>query len=198
MHLMQDAAPVFRRACPEPPDQPVNLPNALLNPDLTVRYFSAGDVMASVVTARPQLFKYDVSHTPETAERLMNAEFGLQWLHGFPNQFVILLALISGLHEDIGTHVDPHIVSDIEEQIRSVTFPPALVSSDPFLGISRLVVLECWRQAVYIYLYMVRVCSAFRLGPWGCLPTLVLVWSSIERSTSLGRSKATHRSYRWS
>lgn len=157
--LMEDAAPVFRKACFEPPEQLVSLPNILLEPGLNLRNFAATDVIMSVTTGRPMLFKYDVTYTPEMSDQMMNGAFGLQWLHGVPDQFIILLASINSLYEDFGSSVDPEFISQIEDQIRDVKITPPTPSADPIFTVWRLVVQECWRQTVYIYLYMV-LCEA--------------------------------------
>jgi hypothetical protein len=163
--LMQDAAPVFRRACPEPSEQLVNLPNLLQEPGLHRRYFAAIDVALSVTTNRPMLFRYDVTFATEFFHRMspenLQTDYGVEWVHGIPDQFIILFALINGLREDFfGRSVDPECVARIENQVREVKFVPSIsIGPDPTLRVGRLVVQECWRQAVYLYLYMVSCLS---------------------------------------
>ncbi|QRW25994.1 26S proteasome non-ATPase regulatory subunit 6 [Rhizoctonia solani] len=93
----------------------------------------------------------------ETWDRIAR-EDGLQWLRGLPGQFLVLLAWINGLCEEFGTNVDPQILAEIETRIRSARFAPG-VSSDPILTVRRLAVKECWRQTVFVYLYM-ALCGA--------------------------------------
>ncbi|KAG8689373.1 hypothetical protein FRC11_002911 [Ceratobasidium sp. 423] len=152
--LMQAAAPVFRRACPDPPEKPVNLPNILASPGLNLQHFAAADVIISVTTARPMFFKYDVECTPGALAQLVKGDYGLQWLHGVPDQFIIILAWINVLREDHGDNVDPKYVAEVESQVQDVKIKPGF-SPDPVFLILRLAVQECWRQTVYIYLYMV-------------------------------------------
>ncbi|KAJ1305504.1 hypothetical protein OPQ81_000511 [Rhizoctonia solani] len=170
--LLQATAPVFRRACPEPPEQLVNLPRMLIEPGLYRRYFAVMDVGLSVVTNRPQLFRYDVSYTADVRERMIKldytADYGLEWLYGIPDRFILLFAWINGLREDFyGREVDPDIVARVEEQIKNERVGQNLhtaADSDPVLRVRRLVVQEVWRQAVYIFLYM-ALCGASASDP---------------------------------
>ncbi|CAE6449206.1 unnamed protein product [Rhizoctonia solani] len=152
MGLMHAAAPVFRRACPEPAEQLVSLPRILLESEFHLRQFAESDVLLTLVSGRSMFFKYDVGFTEETWNRIA-LEDGLQWLRGLPGQFLVLLAWINGLCEEFGVNVDPQLVIEIESRIRDTRFTPG-VSSDPILTVRRLAVKECWRQTVYVYLYM--------------------------------------------
>ncbi|CAE6506366.1 unnamed protein product [Rhizoctonia solani] len=172
LELLQAIAPVFRRACPEPPEQLVNLPRMLIEPGLYRRYFAIMDVGLSVVTDRPQLFRYDISDTADVRERMMQldytADYGLEWLYGIPDRFILLFAWINGLREDFyGREVDPDIVARVEEQIKNERVGQNLHTvgdSDPVFRIRRLVVQEVWRQAVSLFLYM-ALCGANALDP---------------------------------
>jgi hypothetical protein len=154
IRLMADAAPVFRRACPEPAEQLVNLPRIILSNELNLRNFAVTDVLLSVTMARPMFFRYDIACTPEMYDRMLRGESGLEWLHGIPDQFLLLLAWINGLYEEFGSNIDPGYVAQIETQIRAARIAPNL-SVDPVRTIWRVAVQECWRQTMYIYLYMV-------------------------------------------
>ncbi|KAF8714372.1 hypothetical protein RHS03_00365, partial [Rhizoctonia solani] len=156
--LMGAAAPVFRRACSEPSDQLVNLPNILTSPGLNLQHFAATDVLISVATARPMFFKYDVKCTPETYGRLLKGDYGLRWLHGAPDHFIVLLAWINALYEEYGTNADPMYIAEIENQVRS-TDTKLGFASDAILLVLRVALQECWRHAVLIYLYTV-LCGA--------------------------------------
>ncbi|CUA67216.1 Chromatin structure-remodeling complex protein RSC3 [Rhizoctonia solani] len=170
--LLQAIAPVFRRACPEPPEQLVNLPRMLIEPGLYRRYFAVMDVGLSVVTNRPQLFRYDVSYTADVRERMIKldytTDYGLEWLYGIPDRFILLFAWINGLREDFyGREVDLDIIARVEEQIRNERVGQNLHTasdSDPVFRIRRLVVQEVWRQVVYIFLYM-TLCDASAADP---------------------------------
>ncbi|EUC61439.1 COP9 signalosome complex subunit 1 [Rhizoctonia solani AG-3 Rhs1AP] len=157
MGLMHAAAPVFRRACPEPPEQLVSLPRILLESEFHLRQFVESDVLLTLVSGRSMFFRYDVSFTEETWGRIA-LEDGLQWLRGLPGQFLILLAWINRLCEEFGTSVDPQLVAAVETRVRDARFIPG-ISSDPILTVRRLAVKECWRQTVYVYLYM-ALCGA--------------------------------------
>ncbi|CAE6448700.1 unnamed protein product [Rhizoctonia solani] len=158
--LMEVAAPVFRRACPDPPKQLVNLPNILLSRNINLQNFVVIDILLSVTMARPMLFKYDTTYTPDTYRRMMSGECGFEWLYGIPDQFIILFAWINSLAEDYGPSVDPQHVVRIEESIREAkTRALSSPGADPVRTIRRTAVQECWRQTMYAYLYLV-LCGA--------------------------------------
>lgn len=167
LHLMRHTAPVFRHACPEPVSQFPNLPNMFLEPGFYRRYFAAIDVLLSVTSARPMLFRYDVTCPPSFFNQEYPLEYGLEWAHGTPDQFIVLFAWINGLVEDSlanGVAVDPECVARIEDQVKNGTHVRDFPNSDPVLRIGRVVVREYWRQAVLVYLYMVSRCASRCLG----------------------------------
>ncbi|KAG9124244.1 hypothetical protein FRC07_012286 [Ceratobasidium sp. 392] len=150
--LHRSAALVYRYACPEPPGTPIHLPAKLLQPESTFRHFPAMDILLSLSTCQPMLFRYDVTPVSDPFE-LDDKSPGLQWMHGIPDQFLVMLARMNMLREDFAPDVDPGIISELEDQISN--FQPALDRSvDSYLAIARLTVQESWRQAMYIYLYM--------------------------------------------
>lgn len=154
---MRDVAPVFRRACPEPFSQLPNLPGILREPEIQRRHFAAVDVLLSVISARPMCFRYDVACPLDFFDHELPAEYGLEWLHGIPDRFIVLLAWINGLMEDFlsGVAIDPECAAMLEEQLRSGSDMCGFARLDPVLRVERIVLREYWRQAVLIYLYMV-------------------------------------------
>ncbi|CAE6433659.1 unnamed protein product [Rhizoctonia solani] len=154
--LMELAAPVFRRACPDPPKQLVNLPNVLLSGNINLRNFVVTDILLSVAMARPMLFRYDTTYTPDTYRRMMGGECGFEWLYGIPDQFIVLFAWINSLAEDYGSNVDPQYVVRIEENIREMkTRALSVPGADPARTIKGTVAQEGWRHTMYAYLYLV-------------------------------------------
>jgi hypothetical protein len=153
--LIRDAAPVFRRACPEPLAAPISLPAKLVHPEYSLRHFPAMDILLSVGTCRTMIFRYDISYTSELCEGVLDIDnIGLQWMHGIPDQFILMLARMNMLRDDYGSNIDHSVIHDLETEIRD--FRPILgASMDPLLTVARLAVQESWRQAMYIYLYMV-------------------------------------------
>ncbi|CAE7130224.1 unnamed protein product [Rhizoctonia solani] len=119
--IMQAGAPIFRSACPEPPEALVHLPGLLLNIDVSLRYFATMDVLLSVITNRPMFFRYNVEFTPQVTESMMYIEnhLGLQWLYGVPDRLVVTLARMNALREDFGFCVDGIYIREIEEEIAS-------------------------------------------------------------------------------
>ncbi|EUC63837.1 fungal zn(2)-cys(6) binuclear cluster domain protein, putative [Rhizoctonia solani AG-3 Rhs1AP] len=155
-----DAAPVFRRACSEPTGQPLNLANMLLDPGLNLRHFVSADLLTSVTTGRPTCFKYEITFSAELCERMFQLQenCGLHWLHGLPDQFIMIFAWINSLCELQGARVDANLVARIEKEIIQAKI--ALdQAEDPSLRIGRTIVREGWRHATLIYLYMV-LCQA--------------------------------------
>jgi hypothetical protein len=172
---MQLSAPIFRRACPGSQEAFVHLPSLLLQSNLSLRYFAVFDTLMSVITNRPMFFRYNVAFTQQVPESKMYIQdyFGMQWFYGVPDRLVITLARMNALREDYGDCVGTTTIRELELEIAN--FQPVLGPSDePTLIVSRLVVQECWRQAAYIYLYMVSIsiislaCSDIEAGPMQC------------------------------
>lgn len=155
--IVQAAAPVFRRACPDSPEELINLPSLMTGTNLSLQYYAMLDILLSAMTGRPMFFEYNVTFTPQIDKSVFSLEDGpgLRWLYGVPDRLVITLARMNTLLEAFGSHVDPRTVKELEAEIGD--FEPVVSASvDPVLTIRRLVVQECWRQAGFIYLYMVR------------------------------------------
>ncbi|KAH7337448.1 hypothetical protein B0J17DRAFT_428383 [Rhizoctonia solani] len=150
---MEAASPVFRRACPEPLGQLVNLPNILLSPSINLRHHAETDIMMVTLLARPMFLRYDILYTLEVNEQFIDPQAGLHWLHGIPDQLIILLAWINMLHEDFGTDVDPLLVSQIRMEAERVKITPS-TSDDPAYTVRRFAVRECWRLVAYIHLHV--------------------------------------------
>jgi hypothetical protein len=159
IELMEATAPAFRRACPEQPEQPVSLTRILLSTEIHLRLYAVLDVITAFTLARPLIFKYDVSYTPEMCSQLMEGAHGLQWLGGLPDLFIVLLAWITILYQEFGSSVDSEYVTYIEREVGNVKIMPK-ASIDPIFTIWRFVLQECWRQTVYVYLYMVSVIAS--------------------------------------
>ncbi|KAF8674689.1 hypothetical protein RHS04_07273 [Rhizoctonia solani] len=152
------AAPIFRRACPEPLDQYPNLPNAVMSASVNIRHFATTDIIVSITTGRPMFFRYDTSYSPQILEMIKDGRYGMQWLHGIADQYIVILAHINVLFEEFGTKASMEHVAEIENQISEVgSFTER--SADPVSTVWRYTVRECWKMTMYIYLYMV-LCGA--------------------------------------
>ncbi|KAJ1303719.1 hypothetical protein OPQ81_008144 [Rhizoctonia solani] len=153
--LMDAAAPIFRRACPEPMDQYVNLPGAILSNSINIRHFATTDVIISITTGRPMIFRYDITYPPGVLE-LIKKGYGMQFLHGVADQYIVILAHINVLAEELEPRapVSPELVTEIESQIREVEVSAERLA-DPVATIWKFTVRECWRLTMYVYLYMV-------------------------------------------
>jgi hypothetical protein len=103
-------------------------------------------------------FRYNVELSLNLCERMAQRKinFGLTWMHGMPDELVLLFAWMNNLREEVqlGTPIREETVSRIEQDIKELRITPSK-AADPMLKVSRLVVQECWRQVAYIYLYMV-------------------------------------------
>ncbi|QRW16767.1 dihydrodipicolinate synthetase family protein [Rhizoctonia solani] len=165
LESLEAMAPVFRRACLEPPGYRINLPNILLDPNLNLRHFATLDIMASVTTGQPTYCRYEVPFSIELCEQVYQQQdtIGLQWLHGIPDQFILLFAWIMSLCEIPGTGKNTELVTWIETIVPQINVTTSQ-SGDPLLHIRRIAVQECWRFAVLIYLYM-AFCGASASDP---------------------------------
>ncbi|KEP49136.1 putative fungal Zn(2)-cys(6) binuclear cluster domain protein [Rhizoctonia solani 123E] len=166
LHLLQAAAPVFLSACAPP--HPPHLLEILLEPGINLRNFAAADIATSVMTGKPLLCRYHIPWSLELCDEFMRKREnqGLQWLLGIPDQFIMLFGYMARLKEDAeaaGTFVSARIIQGIEEDMREISILPC-ESRDASLAIGRMVVQECWREAVFIYLYM-ALCGAHALDP---------------------------------
>ncbi|CAE6523015.1 unnamed protein product [Rhizoctonia solani] len=155
IQLMEEAAPVFRCACPGPAGQPLNLSNILLESGLNLRHYASIDIMTSALTGRPTFFKYHVPFSLELCEQIFQSQesSGLHWLHGVPDQFILMIAWINSLREMPGASTDSGLISQIERDLSQIRIS-GTHQGDSALRIGRMVVQECWRYAVFIYLYM--------------------------------------------
>lgn len=180
INIMQAISPVFRRACHEPPGEPVDLPTKLTHPVVGIRHFAAFDIMISVSTSRPMFFRYNVSWDPTLCESLTD-DFGIQWLNGIPDAFILILARMNMLRDDYAPNVAPEIINELEQQVKDFQAIPG-VSSDPTLTVARLVVQECWRQAVFIYIYMVLSLLSARLYKRS-YDDVGIMWRRCDRSS---------------
>ncbi|KAG9127486.1 hypothetical protein FRC07_013164 [Ceratobasidium sp. 392] len=152
--LIEAAAPIYRRACPEPPDELVNLRASLLHPEVSVRHFPAMDILFSVRTSRPMYLRYDTTDMPEFFENLFDMEnSGLQWMQGMPDQFLVMLAKINMLREDVALLVDVRVINELELEI-ALFRPITSVMADALVNVLGIAIQEAWRQALYVYIYM--------------------------------------------
>lgn len=163
LELMQEAAPIFRRACPDLLGAPIHLQSLLLQPIESLRHYAVVDVLTSISIDRPMFFQYDTTFYPELGSSVLSFtdDVGLQWSHGIPDRVILAFARINALrHSPIW---DVQAVEELETIIRDFVPIPS-VSPEPFLTIARMTVQECWRQAAYIYLYM-GLCRADASDP---------------------------------
>ncbi|KAH7345560.1 hypothetical protein B0J17DRAFT_640301 [Rhizoctonia solani] len=110
----------------------------------------------------PTLFRYEVAISgsqPSHPHQSVSANQGdgiVQWLHGIPNQLILLFAKMISMRAD-GSALSEETVTSVEQEICK-TLPIDSSSSDRFLAVMRLIVQECWRQVALVYLYM-AVCG---------------------------------------
>ncbi|CUA67891.1 hypothetical protein RSOLAG22IIIB_07581 [Rhizoctonia solani] len=160
--FMQLAAPVFRRACPDPLNEFINLPTLFATTHPILHYYIMMDAILSILTVRPMFFRYTVRFTPEAPESLFSQleRRSLICTFGIPDQLIMKFAHMNGLFEDFGSHVPKHMTDELEQDIKRMK-PIVRVSTEPFLMIGRIVVQEAWFHAALIYLYMgLRGCDS--------------------------------------
>ncbi|KAG8790229.1 hypothetical protein FRC12_012435 [Ceratobasidium sp. 428] len=152
--LIEAAAPIYRRACPEPPDELINLRASLLHPEVSVRHFPAMDILFSTRTCRPMCLRYDTTDMPQYFENLFEiGDTGLQWMQGMPDQFLVILAKINMLRENSASEVDGRTISELETEL-NIFRPIAASMTDPFVNVVGIGIQEAWRHALYVYIYM--------------------------------------------
>lgn len=100
-------------------------------------------------------FRYDLDILSPQEEDLLDADDrpGLRWSIGIPDRMVIALARINTLMEEHTRCAEQKEIQALEDEITRACKP--VISSDPTLVIGRLVVLESWKLAGCVYLYMV-------------------------------------------
>ncbi|CAE6446381.1 unnamed protein product [Rhizoctonia solani] len=153
--FMQLAAPIFRRSCPDPLNEFINLPTLLATTNSIFQQYIRMDVLLAMLTVRPMFFRYTVRFTSEAPESLSSRVEGrsLVCTFGLPGQLVMTFAHMNGLFEDFGSCVPKHMTDELEEDIKRMK-PIVGVSTEPLLMIGRMVVQQAWFQAALIYLYM--------------------------------------------
>ncbi|KAG8795810.1 hypothetical protein FRC12_009401 [Ceratobasidium sp. 428] len=154
VNLLHEVISVYRQTCSEPVGAPIHLPAKLLHPESVLRHYPAMDILLSLNTCRPMLLRYDVTDISDVCGHLLQVDnTGLQWMNGVPDKFLVMMARMHMLREDLAPNVDPCVINELEADIGS--FKPILDDSpDSYLKVARLMVQESWRQIMYIYLYM--------------------------------------------
>jgi hypothetical protein len=157
--LREEAAPIFQQLCPTLADASISLPQLLAHPLFCLRQYAHVDILFSVVMDMPMLFRYNTAipdgEVPSSyGSRLdVSGGSGVQWLHGVPDQLILLFAKLKSIRDD-GLKPSSEIIECYEHEIRDhQSFKSS--SPDSLLVIMRFAVQECWRHVAYIYLYMV-------------------------------------------
>ncbi|CEL61366.1 hypothetical protein RSOLAG1IB_09969 [Rhizoctonia solani AG-1 IB] len=162
LSMIDLVAPVFRRACPEPDNELVNLARALTS-NLNVQYYVTMDVFQSVMTHRPMRFRYNLDFASRIEEAIASDGWQaprMMSIYGIPDRLIVTFARMNTLFEDFGTRIDPERIHEIEREIAScgpVAWSGAEIGLTRTLG--KIVAHECWMLAAYIYLYM-GLCGA--------------------------------------
>ncbi|KAF8758449.1 hypothetical protein RHS01_02262 [Rhizoctonia solani] len=157
MKSMNCIAPIFRRACPDLPGRPINLPNIILGDRIGLRYFACADILASVLIGIPTCFQYEVPFSLDLCNRVKSYQ-SFQSIQGVPDQLIMFFAWVNSLCETPGAGDNPEVVAWAEEILPQIKFVGG-ETGDPVLRICRMAIQECWRLAAYIYLYMAAVAT---------------------------------------
>ncbi|CAE6475114.1 unnamed protein product [Rhizoctonia solani] len=156
LNLVDLYAPIFRRACPES-NGFVNLAQRLAAVQVNLKYYVSFDILLSVITHRPMLFRYDLNFLSQQDEESLNEDDGpgMRWSIGIPARLVFAFARINTLMENLGDCIDQEVLRDLKGEIGSckpiISYSPG---DDPALTVGKLMVQESWKLAGYIYLYM--------------------------------------------
>ncbi|CEL60442.1 Zinc-cluster protein [Rhizoctonia solani AG-1 IB] len=145
----------FRMASSDPMLQPaqndsnlVSIAHLLASPRYGTAHFMLMDIMGSMIYGLPQVVTYQTNIEPFHLE-----PHAVEWIHGFPGEFQILLAKINACRdqEKWGGW------QDIERQLLSweprPKFQPQGLES--WKSVAWLATQETWRQTLLMYLYLV-------------------------------------------
>ncbi|KAH7332970.1 hypothetical protein B0J17DRAFT_771459 [Rhizoctonia solani] len=146
--LRQEAAPIFRQLCPEPPGAPIDLPSLLQHPLRCLGHFVHIDIHLSIATDLPTLFRYEVPipisqpSNPYRSALTSQNDGVLQWLYGIPDLLILIFAKMKSLRQD-GVTPGEETISSLELELCELR-PYSGSSSERFLALMRFVVQECW------------------------------------------------------
>ncbi|GAB1528225.1 hypothetical protein RhiTH_011417 [Rhizoctonia solani] len=121
MKSMNCIAPIFRRACPDLPGRPINLPNIILGDRIGLRYFACADILASVLIGIPTCFQYEVPFSLDLCNRVKSYQ-SFQSIQGVPDQLIMFFAWVNSLCETPGAGDNPEVVAWAEEILPQIKF----------------------------------------------------------------------------
>jgi hypothetical protein len=160
---MRRIAPTFMKiAFADPtlwPRQPnlagVSLAHALVSPQFELTRFVFMDAISSLALGFPPLIEYDTSHPPIRAQEV----HPMEWVHGCPAELVAAIIKINiwRAHNQAGGGEDMDRVSG-EIEAAAWAWRPRYdygPERNSWKVVARLAILEGWRHATLIYLYMV-------------------------------------------
>ncbi|KAG8777397.1 hypothetical protein FRC12_000387 [Ceratobasidium sp. 428] len=131
----------------------VSLAHVLALPRYEIAHFALLDMMCSMAYGLPQVIDYDTSTPP-----LETNFYPVEWIHGCPVDFQIIIAKINSLcnWDQIGPPPDwrplERELRDWQPDVFKVT------EEESWKAVARLAVRESWRHALLIYMYM-AVCG---------------------------------------
>ncbi|KAG8775548.1 hypothetical protein FRC12_001424 [Ceratobasidium sp. 428] len=161
--LMKRAVPlIFHVAHSYPtiwtPSGTISLPHAIKMPNSEIANFIWMDNLAALMLGTATFLCYDAAPA-----QTVPGNDELEWVFGCPGAFVILLGRINALRSfillrqnSVPSDMSSNLAAEIRE--RSSTIEQ---STESCTAITRLVIQECWRHALLIYLYMVSGSSSF-------------------------------------
>ncbi|KAG8768881.1 hypothetical protein FRC12_005297 [Ceratobasidium sp. 428] len=154
--LMKRAVPlIFHVAHSYPtiwtPSGTISLPHAIKMPNSEIANFIWMDNLAALMLGTATFLCYDAAPA-----QTVPGNDELEWVFGCPGAFVIILGRINALRSSIllrQNSIPSDMSSNLAAEIRewSSTIEQ---STESCTAITRLVIQECWRHALLIYLYM--------------------------------------------
>lgn len=146
------------------PNSSISISRALYFHEYEVRPFVLFDTIAALALGIAPLVHYDT--TPHPHEQGEYSRI-LEWVYGCPPDIIILLARVTSWR--VARWIDPTGANEAEwREVEGLVkaWKPHIEPVDGSANlVARMAILECWRQAVLIYLYMVGS-SSFLFLVW--------------------------------
>lgn len=139
------------------PNSAIFISNTLQCEQYELRAFALVDTVSSLAFGIPPLLHYDTTPTP--IEPVKNSHL-LEWVYGCPADIIILLAKINSRRASRWIESPPTVLDAEEwkvvEKLLNAWTPTIEKVDESSSLVLRLAIQESWRQAGFIYLYMVR------------------------------------------
>ncbi|QRV78235.1 Fungal specific transcription factor domain [Ceratobasidium sp. AG-Ba] len=155
IQILEQIAPLYQLFCNDSLQTLVQLQSQVPHSNPVFGQVLAMDILLSLSTCRPMILHYDAT----VCELGFNCNpIGLRWKDGLPNAFLVMLCQMNILRQDHAPNIESSVIDSFESRIANFE-PSSERSPDSYLYLARMMVQECWRHFMYIYLYM-GLCGA--------------------------------------